>query len=155
MNNALINIGGNVMALGSKDGQPWRVGIQHPRAPTTLASLPLHDGEAVGTSGDYQRYFELDGKRYCHLLDPRSGRPADGAQAVTVLVTPRERGGALSDAASKPLFIADDANWRRLAQQLGVQHALRVDAAGQIVATRALAERLELAPGIRIDRVID
>lgn len=155
VNNALINIGGNVMALGSKDGQPWRVGIQHPRAPTALASLPLSDGEAVGTSGDYQRYFELDGKRYCHLLDPRSGRPATAAQAATVLITPRSRAGALSDAASKPLFIAADADWRRLARQLRVDHALRVDAAGRIVATRALAGRLVLAPGIAIDRVID
>ena len=155
VNNALINIGGNVMALGSKDGQPWRVGIQHPRAPTALAYLPLHDGEAIGTSGDYQRYFELDGKRYCHLLDPRSGRPATSAQAVTVLVTPRERAGALSDAASKPLFIAAEADLRRLAGQLGVQHVLRIDAGGQIIATRALAERLEPAPGIRIDRLLD
>lgn len=155
VNNALINIGGNVMALGSKDGQPWRVGIQHPRAPTALAYLPLHDGEAIGTSGDYQRYFELDGKRYCHLLDPRSGRPATAAQAVTVLVTPRERTGSLSDAASKPLFIAAEADWRRLAGQLGVQHVLRVDAGGQMVATHALAERLELAPGIKIDRLVD
>jgi thiamine biosynthesis lipoprotein len=155
VNNALINIGGNVLALGSKDGQPWRVGIQHPRAPTALAYLPLHDGEAIGTSGDYQRYFELDGKRYCHLLDPRSGRPATAAQAVTVLVTPRERTGALSDAASKPLFIAAEADWRRLAGQLGVQHVLRVDAGGQMVATRALAERLELAPSIKIDRLVD
>lgn len=155
VNNALINIGGNVMALGSKDEQPWRVGIQHPRAPTSLASLPLHDGEAVGTSGDYQRYFELDAKRYCHLLDPRTGWPANAAQAVTVLVTPRERSGALSDAASKPLFIAAEADWPRLASQLGIRHALRIDAAGQIVATRALVERLELTPGVRIDRVID
>ena len=155
VNNALINIGGNVMALGSKDGQPWRVGIAHPRAPTALASLPLLDGEAVGTSGDYQRYFELDGKRYCHLLDPRSGRPATAAQAVTVLITAGERTGALSDAASKPLFIAAEADWLRLAQQLGVRHALRVGPAGQVMVTRALAERLELAPGIRIDRLVD
>ena len=56
--NALINIGGNVMALGKKGDQPWRIGIQHPRTPAPLATLPLYDGEAVGTSGDYQRYFE-------------------------------------------------------------------------------------------------
>jgi thiamine biosynthesis lipoprotein len=76
VHNALINIGGNVMALGSKgDGTPWRVGIQHPRQPGALATSELHDGEAIGTSGDYQRYFELDGERYCHLLDPRSAEP--------------------------------------------------------------------------------
>jgi hypothetical protein len=75
----LINIGGNIMALGSKGGQAWKVGIQHPRRAGALAMLELHDGEAIGTSGDYQRYFELDGKRYCHLIDPRTGWPATGA----------------------------------------------------------------------------
>jgi thiamine biosynthesis lipoprotein len=52
------------MALGSKNGQRWRVGIQHPRQPGPLATVELDDGEAIGTSGDYQRYFEVDGKRY-------------------------------------------------------------------------------------------
>jgi thiamine biosynthesis lipoprotein len=64
MRDALINNGGNVMALGSKEGRPWRVGIQHPRQPGPLATVELADGEAIGTSGDYQRYFELDGRRF-------------------------------------------------------------------------------------------
>jgi thiamine biosynthesis lipoprotein len=80
---ALLNIGGNVMALGSKNGQRWRVGIQHPRQPGPLATIELDDGEAIGTSGDYQRYFEVDGRRYCHLLDPRSGEPVSHTQALT------------------------------------------------------------------------
>ncbi|MBL8417358.1 MAG: FAD:protein FMN transferase, partial [Dechloromonas sp.] len=83
--NALINIGGNVMALGSKEGKKWRVGIQHPRQPGPLATVTLDDGEAIGTSGDYQRFFEVGGERYPHLLDPRSGYPAAHTQAVTVL----------------------------------------------------------------------
>jgi thiamine biosynthesis lipoprotein len=113
---ALINIGGNVMALGSKNGQRWRVGIQHPRQPGPLATVELDDGEAIGTSGDYQRYFELDGRRYCHLLDPRSGQPVMHTQALTVLITSRPAAGALSDVASKPLFIAGS-DWPRLAQR--------------------------------------
>jgi thiamine biosynthesis lipoprotein len=142
--NALINIGGNVMALGDKSGQPWRVGIQHPRAAAPLATLELHDGEAVGTSGDYQRYFEAAGRRYCHLLDPRSGRPAEGAQAVTVLITPRAGAGALSDAASKPLFIAGAGEWRGLAQRLGVTHALRIDGKGVMHVTAPFRQRLTI-----------
>lgn len=142
--NALINIGGNVMALGSKGGQPWRIGIQHPRAAVPLATLELRDGEAVGTSGDYQRYFELEGRRYCHLLDPRSGQPAQGTQAVTVLVTPRAGAGALSDAASKPLFIAAAGDWRGLAQRLGVTHALRIDSDGVMHVTAAFHARLTM-----------
>jgi thiamine biosynthesis lipoprotein len=142
MHNALINIGGNVMALGSKGGTPWRVGIQHPRQPTPLATLELRDGEAIGTSGDYQRYFEVDGRRYCHLLDPRSGSPADRTQAVTVLIPPGAEAGMRSDVSSKPLFIAGD-DWPALAARLDVHQVLRIDAAGSIQVTAALRPRLK------------
>ena len=140
--NALVNIGGNVMALGSKNGAPWRVGIQHPRQPGPLATLELDDGEAIGTSGDYQRYFERDGKRYCHLLDPRSGEPVTHTQSLSVLISPRPNAGTLSDAASKPLFIAGD-DWPRLAQQYAIDQVLRVDAAGRLQVSAALQRRLE------------
>jgi thiamine biosynthesis lipoprotein len=142
--NALINIGGNVMALGDKGGQPWRVGIQHPRAAAPLATLELRDGEAIGTSGDYQRYFELDGRRYCHLLDPRSGRPAEGTQAVTVLILPQAGAGALSDAVSKPLFIAGSRDWRNLARRLDVAQALLIDGEGVMHVTAAFRQRLTM-----------
>jgi FAD:protein FMN transferase len=141
--NALINIGGNVLALGSKGGTPWRVGIQHPRAATPLATLELRDGEAIGTSGDYQRYFEVDGRRYCHLIDPRTGRPSDATEAVTVLIPPQANAGMWSDVASKPLFIAG-ADWQRLADRLGVTQVLRVDAEGRIEVTDAMRARLKL-----------
>ena len=141
--NALINIGGNVMALGSKGGQPWRIGIQHPRQPGPLATVKLADGEAIGTSGDYQRYFELDGQRYPHLLDPRSARPATHTQAVTVLIPASTQSGTLSDALSKPIFIAGPEHWRELARKLDTAQVLRVDADGSIQVTAALHQRLE------------
>ena len=147
ISNALINIGGNVMALGSKGEYPWRVGIQHPREARPLASLPLRDGEAIGTSGDYQRFFELDGERYCHLLDPRSGMPARGTQAVTVLITPRPGAGTLSDAASKPVYLAGS-EWRMYARRFGIDHALRVDGDGRIEVSRALRDRLQFEQGV-------
>ncbi|MDW8322870.1 MAG: FAD:protein FMN transferase [Burkholderiales bacterium] len=139
--NALVNIGGNVIALGSKGGRPWRVGIQHPRRAGALATLDLHDGEAIGTSGDYQRYFELAGRRYCHLIDPRNGWPVQGVQAVTVLAA-GPRAGVVSDVASKPLFIAGPAAWRAMAARLGVSHALLIDAQGRVGLTAPLARRL-------------
>lgn len=143
--NALVNIGGNVMALGSKNGTPWSVGIQHPRQPGPLATLQLRDGEAIGTSGDYQRYFELDGKRYCHLLDPRAGEPVTHTQALTVLITPRQAAGTLSDVASKPLFIAGE-RWSQLAARLEVDHVLRVAADGRVEVSAKMRERLDF-PG--------
>jgi thiamine biosynthesis lipoprotein len=153
IHDALINIGGNILALGGKGAQPWRIGIQHPRQPAPLATMPLYAGEAVGTSGDYQRYFELDGVRYAHLIDPRSGEPGRGTQAMTVLVTPRPRAGTLSDAASKPAYLAGD-DWRGQTRRFAIDHALRVAADGRIEVTRALRARLEFPLAVEV-KVVD
>jgi len=143
INNALINIGGNVMALGSREGRKWRVGIQHPRQPGPMATVALEDGEAVGTSGDYQRFFEVDGKRYPHLLDPRSGYPTDHTQAVTVLIPAGPKAGTLSDASSKPIFIAGPDDWRAMARRMEIGLVLRVDRDSRVFVTEALHKRLE------------
>jgi FAD:protein FMN transferase len=142
IHNALINIGGNVMAMGTHGSRAWRVGIQHPRKPGPLATLELRDGEAIGTSGDYQRYFELAGKRYCHLIDPRSGQPVQGVEAVTVL-THGAHAGVLSDADSKPLFVAGSAGWLAAAQKMHIDQALLIDETGRVHLTAALQKRLE------------
>ncbi|MBS4095710.1 MAG: FAD:protein FMN transferase [Sulfuricella sp.] len=139
---ALINIGGNILAIGTRHGQAWRVGIQHPRQPAALATLELRDGEAIGTSGDYQRFFELDGQRYCHIIDPRSGYPVQGVEAVTVLIPPGRQAGTLSDVVSKPLFIAGVDGWRAAASRMGITQALLVDVQGEIHLTAALKSRL-------------
>lgn len=140
--NALINIGGNILALGQHGKRPWRVGIQHPRKPGALATLELQDGEAIGTSGDYQRYFMLGNVRYCHLINPRSGYPMQGVQAVTILAR-GEHAGVLSDVASKPLFISGASGWREAARQMNLSEAMLVDAQGIVHLTTALQKRLE------------
>ncbi|MFA5170547.1 MAG: FAD:protein FMN transferase [Sulfuriferula sp.] len=140
--NALINIGGNIIAIGQHGDRPWRVGIQNPRKPAPIALLDLRDGEAVGTSGDYQRYFELNGQRYCHIIDPRTGWPAQGVQAVTVLISPGSHAGTLSDVASKPIFIAGVAGWQVAAQKMGVDKVMLIDANGKVHMTAAMQQRL-------------
>ena len=140
--NALINIGGNVMALGTHGRRPWRVGIQHPRKPGPIATLELNDGEAIGTSGDYQRYFELDGKRYCHIIDPRNGYPVQGVEAVTIL-TRGSHAGLLSDAASKPLFIMGVKDWQAAARRMQLDDAMLIDGQGMVHLTEAMQKRLE------------
>ncbi|MDH7500674.1 MAG: FAD:protein FMN transferase, partial [candidate division NC10 bacterium] len=81
--------GGDVLAAGEgREGRGWRIGIQHPRRRDEfLGVLRLKDCFSL-TSGDYERYFKIQGKRYHHILDPRSGYPASGCSTVTVL-TPR------------------------------------------------------------------
>jgi len=139
--NALVNIGGNVIALGAHGERPWRVGIQHPRKPGTLATLDLRDGEAIGTSGDYQRFFEAGGRRYSHLIDPRTGFPASGMQSVTVLVA-GEQAGTRSDALSKPLFIDGAERLADQAARLGITDYLAVDSSGQNHVSPSMKARL-------------
>ena len=141
--NALVNIGGNIIALGEHGNRPWKIGVQHPRKPSAILTLELYDGEAIGTSGDYQRYFEVGAKRYCHLIDPRSGQPVQGVQSVTV-IAPRGAGaGVLSDVASKPVFIAGSKDWRAAAAKMGIEAAMLIDANGEVYLTNRFAKRGE------------
>src|SRR5437016_3884440 len=141
INDALVNIGGNIMALGDHAGRPWHVGVDSPRGRGLLATLDLRDGEAIGTSGDYRRYYEIDGKRYAHIIDPRTGYPVSGVQSVTVLVPKQAGAGALSDAASKPIFIEGLDGWRSAAARMGISSAMLVDMDGAIHVTSDLKER--------------
>src|SRR6185369_16151718 len=83
--NALVDIGGNILALGRHGGVPWRIGLEDPRATPGRAglvgTLELADGEGIGTSGDYRRYYIVGGKHYAHIIDPRSGYPASGTRS--------------------------------------------------------------------------
>ena len=81
-----VNLAGDMRMLGPKpDGSPWMIGIQDPRDKTAiLATIPVDRG-GLATSGDYERYFELDGKRYCHILDPRNGQPVTHWRTVSVV----------------------------------------------------------------------
>ncbi len=140
--NALINIGGNVIALGKHGENPWIVGIQHPRKPDAIATVALESGWAIGTSGDYQRFFMLDGKRYCHIINPNTGMPAQGTQSVTVLIPPGSRAGVLSDVSSKPIFISPLKQKAEFAKKMGVSHVLVLQEDGQILATPDMLQRL-------------
>ncbi len=81
-----VNLGGDFHVLGPQlDGAPWRIAIQDPRdAEGTIAAIDVAGG-ALCTSGDYERYFEHEGRRYCHILDPRTGWPVTAWRSVTVL----------------------------------------------------------------------
>ena len=85
-----VNLAGDIHVMGSQvspqgETQPWLIGIQHPREPGKLvASIPIASG-ALATSGDYERFFELDGRRYCHVLHPKNGQPVNHWQSVSVL----------------------------------------------------------------------
>ncbi len=135
---ALVNAGGNLRAIGTHAGRPWRIGIKAPRGQGILGVLELRDGEAASTSGDYERYYERGKKRFHHLLDPRTGYPAQGTEAVTVIAA----NATDADAASTAVFVAGPAHWRSAAAALGIELALRVDSAGGVEVTDAMARRI-------------
>ncbi|MBD3220264.1 hypothetical protein GF314_03400 [bacterium] len=119
---ALVNAGGEVRGYGRR----WTVGVQHPRLPGALIAR-LEPGEmAVATSGDYEQYFEQDGVRYHHLLDPRTGRPARGCRSVTVLARTCARADALATAA---FVLGPDAGMDLIGSLANVE-ALIIDADG-------------------------
>lgn len=142
VNNALVNLGGNIIALGQHGDKPWRVGIQHPRAPKPMATVDLPSGWAIGTSGDYQRYFEQGGKRYCHIIDPRTGYPTQSAQSVTVLIPPSPQAGVLSDVASKPIFLSAPDQRENAAKLMGVANYLIVDAEGKVTLSASMNQHV-------------
>ena len=90
-----VNLGGDIRVVGPRaDGSGWRIGIRHPRQDNALIrTIELKSG-ALATSGDYERYFELDGRRYCHLLDPRTGWPVSHWQSVSVMAPTCAAAGA-------------------------------------------------------------
>lgn len=83
---AIINAGGNISVLGEKEkGKPWKIGVQDPRSKEEVIAILDATDQVIVTSGDYQRYFEANDKRYHHIIDPRTAMPARGLLSVTVI----------------------------------------------------------------------
>lgn len=146
LGNAIVNAGGNLRAAGRRGRAPWRIGIRNPRGASpneALAYLLVDGAEAIMTSGDNERFFEFEGRRYHHLLDPRSGAPAQGLRSVTVA----HADAAWADAASTALFVAGPDGWRELARRLDVAQVLAVTASGEILVTAAFERRLKFLGG--------
>ncbi|MFA4993387.1 MAG: FAD:protein FMN transferase [Candidatus Omnitrophota bacterium] len=101
IDNCLINAGGQIYALGEKSGSPWKIAIQNPSKPEISATLELKD-KSASTSGDYEQFFFEDGKRYCHIIDPKTGYPVTSEiSSVTVIAD----SGLEADALSTAIFV--------------------------------------------------
>lgn len=139
---ALINIGGNILAIGQPGAHPWKIGIQNPRGNGVVATVELHDNEAMGTSGDYERYFMKNGKRRPHIIDPRTGETTDLVASVTILTSGGDDVGTRSDGNSKPLFVVGPQHWRAMAERLGLQEVMLIDANKNVEMTPAMRKRV-------------
>lgn len=101
INCALVNAGGEIQVIGSNFSMPWKIGIQDPRDKKKIKKVVKIIDKAVATSGDYEKYFILDGKRYHHILDPKTGYPAKGCISVTIIASD----ALLADILSTGVFI--------------------------------------------------
>jgi thiamine biosynthesis lipoprotein len=142
LNDFLIQTGGDMYAAGQKDGRPWRLGIQDPRGSSgrVFATLDVSD-ETFSTSGDYERFFFANGRRYHHIIDPSTGEPAIGCRSVTIVA----RRATLADGLSTGVFLlGPDAGLALLARVPDVD-AVIVTSTNQVLTTPRLAQRLALA----------
>ena len=126
IHNAIVTAGGDSHILGDRRGRPWTIGVRDPRRPGELvAVLPLKD-VAVSTSGDYERYFEEQGVRFHHLLDPRTGKSPSAVHSVTIVAPD----GLTSEALSKTVFVMGVHDGMRLIEAQKDVDAVVVDAKG-------------------------
>ncbi|MBT8089579.1 MAG: FAD:protein FMN transferase [Gammaproteobacteria bacterium] len=126
--NAIVTAGGDSRLLGDRRGRPWMVGIRDPRNDGQVAiSLPLAD-EAISTSGDYERYFDEDGIRYHHIIQPRTGEPAGGVRSATVIGPD----AVITDALSTSVFVLGVEDGLTLIATLPDYESIVIDAQGRV-----------------------
>ncbi|MEZ4464403.1 MAG: FAD:protein FMN transferase [bacterium] len=134
-----LRVGGELYCAGDKRGVPWQVGVRDPRDPTRLvATLPIRDASFT-TSGDYERFALVDGVRYHHILDPRTGAPARGVWSVTILA----RNPTEADALSTGVFVLGAQAGMALIDRLPAAESVIVDDAGKLHVSRGLQGKIK------------
>jgi len=132
--NALVSAGGDTRILGDKNGRPWMMGIRHPRDKQKIVvSLPLKN-DAISTSGDYERYFIENNKRYHHIIQPSTGKPASQSWSVSVLA----KDSLTSDALSTALFIMGTEKAMKLINSLKHTEAIVINNSGKMFYSHGL-----------------
>jgi thiamine biosynthesis lipoprotein len=139
---ALIDAGmSSIRVIGSKpSGQSWAIGVGHPRQTEKyLGVIPLLGGQALGTSGDYQQYFVRDGKRYSHIIDPRTGLQPEGLASVTILAP----NGLEADILSTAVFVLGPIEGMALVEELDGVEAVMVTEEGKVLVSPGLQGRFK------------
>lgn len=147
---AIVNMGGDLRAIGQRGERPWRIGIRHPTDEGVFASIELSGDEALVTSGTYERAFEYEGERFHHIIDPATGYPARGLESVTVL----HDEAAAADAAATAMLVAGPEEWPEVARAMDMTHAMAINEEGVVWITPPMRQRItfEVEPA-RVEEV--
>jgi thiamine biosynthesis lipoprotein len=139
--NFMIQFGGDLYVAGMRGPRPWHLAIQDPRAPTgdSFAAIELSDA-SFSTSGDYERFFMHDGHRYHHILNTRTGEPAQGCRSVTIVA----KNATLADALSTGVFVLGPNDGMALIEQLPDVEGVIVSSENRILVSSGLKGRLEI-----------
>jgi thiamine biosynthesis lipoprotein len=140
--NLIVNAGGDLRTGGLKLDQPWIIGIQDPRAPQKMMARVSVSDAAIATSGDYEKFFIYQGKRYHHIFNPRDGFPTEGCQSVTILC----KEGMVADALATAVFVLGPEKGYALCQKLEGVDCLIVDKEGKILFSPRLESRISFNP---------
>lgn len=138
IDSALIDAGGDIYVAGKIKGKYWNIGIRNPRAEGDMAAVQVSN-LAVVTSGDYERFFMRDGRRYCHILNPRTGYPARGLISVTVISSDP----IIADAWATALFVLGPEGMT-FVEEIPNMEAMMVSADQQIILSSGLKESIVL-----------
>jgi thiamine biosynthesis lipoprotein len=136
---AIVNLGGDLLVIGSPPGRDARIGVRSPFETSVAFGFDVAAGEAVMSSGNYERFFDIDGRRYHHILDPATGFPVTHTAAVTVV----HEDPVLADAAATALLVGGPDAFDALCAALDIDHAVLFSADGDTVLTPAMRERLD------------
>lgn len=147
--NAIVNAGGDLRAIGSHGARPWNIAVRAPGG-GVVASIETGRDEAIFTSGNYERFREDDQERYPHILDPRTGWPVTDLSSVTVITTE----GILADAAATAITVAGLNDWLEVARSMGTETVMVIDEEGVVRMTRPMSERAEMLEEVEV-RIFD
>lgn len=139
----MVHAGGDMIVFTEPDSPPWLIGIQDPRNKDNIVGTIKVSNTAIATSGDYERFFIKDGKRYHHIINPSTGFPANKSMAVTIVT----KDPALADALSTGIFVMGLVDGMKLIEELPDAEGLIIGADGKMIVSSGLQGKIEFASG--------
>ena len=141
IHDGMVQTGGDLQVIGAKFGAPWVIGVKNPRGEGLVCKLPVLSGETVSTSGDYERAQIVNGKRYHHIIDPRTGYPTTTFSSVTVITAVPENADGLSTA----IFVGGKQNVNNLLSHFKDTYVILIDLEMNLYVSKELKNRLKPA----------